>query len=274
MHRRCSEGAATCTEEWVPLAKASGVTSDDATCVPQNMSDFAQAEWELIQVPPIISEHIEGSLSDGGSENDERQRWEALAMAGMYGDGFEELSPTEWLFRTDIAKGVFGEMRLSLPADYPSHSAPALTLCIPGCRDVQAICRDFMQEFVPGHEVAFAWGERFQQLCKTSAEALKALTASKKAERDARLGLVKDPKPTSNATPEPADSRWCSVVRETSAGYRDAYRYWDACEGPTRSFIVAENNRMQQRVDSKKMEHELKEAKSRRMELWKARSGQ
>lgn len=270
---------ATCTEGWVPLAKASGVTNDDAACVPQNLSDFAQADWEFIQVPPILSERMEGSFSDegsendGGSENDARQRCEALAMAGMYGKGFQELSQNEWVFRTDIAKGVFGEMWLSLPVDYPWHSAPTLTLCIPGCRDLQEICKDFMQDFVPGNEVAFAWSERFQQLCKTSAEALQALTASKKAERDARLGLAKDAKPASNATSEPADSRWCSVVRETRDGYRDEYRYWDACKGPTRSFIVAENKRMQRQVDSKKMEQEVKEAKARRKELWKTRSG-
>jgi len=257
-------------EFWV---KGKEVTSDCAKCLPKAMSDSAQAEWEFIQVPPIISERIDGSFSDGVSEDYEKQRSEALAMAGMYGEGFEELSETEWLFRTDIAQGVFGEMWLSMPVDYPSHSAPGLTLCIPGCHDLRNICTDFMQDFVPGNEVAFAWGERFQLLCKTSADALKALTASKKAERDARLGLAKTSKPASDATPEPADSRWCSVVHDTRTGYRDAYRYWDACKGPRRRCIVAENERIQQQVDSKKVEQDRKEAQARREELWKARSG-
>jgi len=135
---------------------------------------------------------IASDSRDGLVDNDEdvcRQRDEACAMSAMYGSDFGEISPSAWLLRYDIAKGVVGEMRMKLPKDYPSCVAPELTIDIPTCANVKELLHSFLVDFSPGNEVAFTWGERFVALCRDGQQRLHEVTTRKSAERAARLGL-------------------------------------------------------------------------------------
>lgn len=201
-----------------------------------------------------------------------RQRDEASAMAAIYGPSFSGISMTEWLFQCELAKGVVGTMRVIIPKDYPSISAPDLVLDIPGSNDLAQARQSFLNDYVVGNEVGFAWGERFHQLCRSSADQLQAIAMKKRADRSARLEQLKTAKTSMPAsTPEarqqlhrPSNSigLYCFAVREAY----HKLRYDDKVDrGPSRIEILAENRRLALAAE----QHKKQERQKRR--LWQQR---
>mmetsp|Transcript_95546 Transcript_95546/g.270504 ORF Transcript_95546/g.270504 Transcript_95546/m.270504 type:complete len:284 (+) Transcript_95546:60-911(+) len=188
-----------------------------------------------------------------------RQRDEAEAMAAMYGADFVQLSPTEWLFRFDMGQGVAGEMRLALPEDYPSRSAPALALDAPVGRDLKEIHRSLLEEFEPGSEVAFAWAERFREICRDAAGKLQRVNVKKKVEGGAT--------PAEECRPYEPKVCWLAALREANARYAalPCARLPPPDVGPSRGEIVAENQRIQEaRWRRGQDQRALKERRERR----------
>eukprot|EP00930_Biecheleria_cincta_P062455 TRINITY_DN4792_c0_g1_i1.p1 TRINITY_DN4792_c0_g1~~TRINITY_DN4792_c0_g1_i1.p1 ORF type:complete len:279 (+),score=47.38 TRINITY_DN4792_c0_g1_i1:49-837(+) len=238
-------------------------------------------EWILLQENGAFEGgETLGRGYEGPDECDDicRQRDEASVMAAMYGPSFSEISMTEWLFQCELAKGVVGKMQVTLPTDYPSSSAPDLTLDIPGCNDLTQAHQSFLDEYVMGKEVGFAWGERFHQLCRRSADQLQAIAMKKCADRSARLEKLKAAKtPMTAMTPgerrqlhRPSDSTdlYCLAVRE---GY-DRLRYGDKVDGgPSRSELLAENRRLalaaEQYKKQERQKHRELLAENRRLAL-------
>lgn len=207
-------------------------------------------EWIVI---PEEGGEASGRGHERQDENDDiwRQRDEASAMAAIYGPSFSGISMTEWLFQCELAKGVVGTMRVTIPEDYPSNSAPDVALDIPGSNDLAQARQSFLNDYVVGNEVGFAWGERFYQLCRSSADQLQAIAMRKRADRSSRLEQLKAAKTAMPATTpgarqqlhRPSDSidLYCLAVRE--AYHRLCYD--DKVDGgPSRSELLAENRRL------------------------------
>jgi len=130
-----------------------------------------------------------GEVATAGSASPEdvsRQRDETDAMEAMFPDSFvPQVTANEWFFRSPLSKTIHGEMRVRLPADYPSRSPPTVMLDIPGVQDLKGIVRAMLKEFQPDSEVGWAWGERFEELCRVVRER-REKTAAEKAAAQAR----------------------------------------------------------------------------------------
>jgi len=201
--------------------------------------------WELGDVHTIAGKGLESMahVAEGNEGDAERQRDEAEAMAAMYGSDFVLISPREWLFRYDIATGVVGEMCLRLPLDYPSRSPPALTLDIVNC-PVKTEKANFRRSFEPGTEVAFAWAERFRELCQVSAAEQQECVERKHAERARQY-----------------ERTWAAQDAQTCVPQRRLARHWrrtpwtlpsdKALALPSRAEVVEENRRRQKEVEAR-----------------------
>lgn len=134
--------------------------------------------WELGEV-------FVGSAS---TEDTSRQGDETEALAAMFPDSFvPQVTANEWLFRSPLSKTIYGVMRVKLPADYPSRSPPVVMLDIPGVHDLKGIVCAMRKEFQPDSEVGWAWGERFEELCRIVRERReKAAVAKFPAQAEAR----------------------------------------------------------------------------------------
>jgi len=212
-------------------------------------------EWRLLVLE-------EGTACATLSGDASRQRDEAEAMAAIYGADFVEASQSEWRLRCRLAKGVVAEMRLELPEDYPSRSAPRLTLDVPASGDLKEAQQSFLDDFVPGSEVAFTWGQRFEKLCQSGAERLQAVDEERRSQRAARLGLVEATAKRATAraalcaagqgSPLGAADLYCIAITEAVSRVHDSYSTGRKCL--SRGEILAENERLRQEAEQKRKE--------------------
>lgn len=213
-------------------------------------------EWILLSEEEGRDSLDRGQTGPDDNDDISRQRDEASAMAAMYGPSFSEISTNEWRFQYELAKGVVGEMRMSIPTDYPSSSVPELTLDIPGCTNLKQTQQSFLDEYVAGNEVGFAWGELFHQLCRSSADKLQVVAIQKNADRSKRLAQAKNAKtPAARHTAQQLHQRsnsmdlYCFAVKE---GYRRHCYGGQVDGGPSRSELLAENRRLALAAEQKK----------------------
>lgn len=171
-------------------------------------------------------------------------------MAAMYGTDFVQASQSEWLLRCSLAKGIVAEMRLELPEDYPSRSAPRLTLDVPASGDWKEAQQSFLDDFVPGSEVAFTWGQRFEELCRSIAERLQAAAEERRSKRATTAHAA-----VCAAVPgmplDAADLYRMATAMAVSRMY-DPYSTLRKC--PSRGEILAENERLRQEAEQKRKE--------------------
>eukprot|EP00416_Gambierdiscus_australes_P032010 CAMPEP_0171091538 /NCGR_PEP_ID=MMETSP0766_2-20121228/33915_1 /TAXON_ID=439317 /ORGANISM="Gambierdiscus australes, Strain CAWD 149" /LENGTH=281 /DNA_ID=CAMNT_0011549653 /DNA_START=54 /DNA_END=899 /DNA_ORIENTATION=+ len=193
-------------------------------------------------------------LVEGGDADADRRRDEANVMAAMYGQDFVEISPTEWLFSYSLGKGVAGEMRMSLPDDYPSTSMPGLVLDIPACGDLEQTRWRFIDEFVPGSEVAFAWAERFHQVCREAAKRLRAVVSEREADRAARFRLpsvVEDEREERRGF-----SNWELRQAAVDEAGRRCYQFAGSQSGPSRAELAQENHWLRLEAEERRRREE------------------
>jgi len=156
--------------------------------------------WEAAQFPCE-----DRALGDAGDAD--RQRDEAEAMEAMYGSDFAVVGAREWLFRYDIATGVSGELRMRLPADYPSRSPPALAMDVVNCHDIKQVQKELLRSFVPDTEVGFEWAERFRELCQVSAAEQQQCLRERHAEQSAEHRRAADAREVAKSLVS-SRSRW------------------------------------------------------------------
>lgn len=203
------------------------------------------AEWIILSEEGSSSFDSERKGPDDDDDDVRRQRDEANAMAAMYGSSFSEISANEWRFTCELARGVVGEMRMAIPTDYPSSSVPNLTLDIPGCSGLPQTKQSFLDEYVVGNEVGFAWGERFHQLCRHSAQQLQVVGMKKMADRSERLAQAKTAKTPTTRQQLHRRSTILDLYRSAVTEGYHRHCYSGKVEGgPSRNDLLAENRRL------------------------------
>lgn len=271
------DGAATECDmsEWLALA-IQGASADGSSDGFWDLSDgVMEAFRKRAHSDELSGDEVAVTGAVDESSNMERQREEAEAMAAMYGASFLQLSATEWLFRYDIAKGVVGEMRVTFGLEYPSHRPPELTLDIPGCRGLKEIRDSLRAEFTRDVEVVFSWAERFQELCKQSAERLQVLVKEKKVKPDARFpsttDVAQDLRLHRRSTtgmpywPRRSYEQWISSAK--------CCYYAGTCQcccpggGPCRAEVMSENDRRRKEAEARDTK---RREEARRLAAWKA----